>query len=439
MMPTTGRDAYQPGNEGAAAYRLISELYPVCRSLTGNGVRQTLRTLQEQYIPLVIHEVPTGTRVFDWTVPKEWNIRSASVDNRRGERVIDFARSNLHVLGYSVPIRQRMRLEQLKPHLFTTPDYPDWIPYRTSYYTENWGFCLSHNQMLSLEEGEYDVVIDSSLEEGSLTYGEFLVPGQTDDEVLISTHICHPSLCNDNLSGIAVATLLARHLSRLSPRYSYRFVFVPGTIGPITWLSRNEANTSRIKHGLVVVCVGDPGRFTYKKSRRGNAEVDRAVIRALGDAGVAHEVIEFSPYGYDERQYCSPGFNLPVGVLSRTPHGRFPQYHTSADDLAFVRPESLGESFAMYLRVFDILESNRKYLNTNPKGEPQLGRRGLYGAIGGQQDRSARETAMLWVLNMADGDHSLLDICQRSGLTFEAIKDAARLLERHALLVECRR
>jgi aminopeptidase-like protein len=439
MMPTTGRDAYQPGNEGAAAYRLISELYPVCRSLTGNGVRQTLRTLQEQYIPLVIHEVPTGTRVFDWTVPKEWNIRSASVDNRRGERVIDFARSNLHVLGYSVPIRQRMRLEQLKPHLFTTPDYPDWIPYRTSYYTENWGFCLSHNQMLSLEEGEYDVVIDSSLEEGSLTYGEFLVPGQTDDEVLISTHICHPSLCNDNLSGIAVATLLARHLSRLSPRYSYRFVFVPGTIGPITWLSRNEANTSRIKHGLVVVCVGDPGRFTYKKSRRGNAEVDRAVIRALGDAGVAHEVIEFSPYGYDERQYCSPGFNLPVGVLSRTPHGRFPQYHTSADDLAFVRPESLGESFAMYLRVFDILESNRKYLNTNPKGEPQLGRRGLYGAIGGQQDRSARETAMLWVLNMADGDHSLLDICQRSGLTFEAIRDAARLLERHALLVECRR
>jgi aminopeptidase-like protein len=332
-----------------------------------------------------------------------------------------------------------MRLEQLKPHLFTTPDYPDWIPYRTSYYTENWGFCLSHNQMLSLEEGEYDVVIDSSLEEGSLTYGEFLVPGQTDDEVLISTHICHPSLCNDNLSGIAVATLLARHLSRLSPRYSYRFVFVPGTIGPITWLSRNEANTSRIKHGLVVVCVGDPGRFTYKKSRRGNAEVDRAVIRALGDAGVAHEVIEFSPYGYDERQYCSPGFNLPVGVLSRTPHGRFPQYHTSADDLAFVRPESLGESFAMYLRVFDILESNRKYLNTNPKGEPQLGRRGLYGAIGGQQDRSARETAMLWVLNMADGDHSLLDICQRSGLTFEAIRDAARLLERHALLVDCRR
>ncbi len=419
---------------GQAMYRLISELYPICRSITGEGVRRTLGILAD-HIPLVIHEVPTGTPVFDWTVPKEWNIRDAHILNAAGQKVVDFQTSNLHVVSYSVPIRARMPLRELRPHVHTLPEHPDWIPYRTTYYGETWGFCLSHNQLLSLDDGEYEVVIDSSLRTGSLTYGECFLRGEREEEVLVSTHICHPSLCNDNLSGIAVATFLAAALGQRSLKYSYRFLFIPGTIGSITWLSLNEAAVGRIRHGLVLACLGDAGGVTYKKSRRGDAEVDRAVIHVLRNRGSAYDVIDFSPYGYDERQYCSPGFNLPVGALSRTPHGRFPEYHTSADNLDFVRPAYLDDSLQVCQVVVDVLEGNGRYLNTNPKGEPQLGRRGIYGSLGGST-RADQELALLWVLNLSDGGHALLDIADRAGLPFAAIRGAADILLEHRLLAE---
>jgi|WetSurMetagenome_2_1015567.scaffolds.fasta_scaffold11759_3 aminopeptidase-like protein len=420
---------------GAGIYKLVSQLYPICRSITGDGFRQSLQLIA-QHIPLELHEVPTGTQVFDWTVPKEWNIRDAYIKNPDGEIIVDFRRSNLHVLNYSLPIRRKVSLGELKAHLFSIPEQPDWIPYRTSYYRENWGFCVTHRLLESLDEGEYEVCIDSSLEAGHLTYGEYYLPGQSADEILISCHSCHPSLCNDNVSGMALATFLAKHLGQQSPRYSYRFLFIPVTIGAITWLCLNESQVANIKHGLVVACVGDPGKSTYKKSRRGDAEIDRAAIHVLRHSGLDYEILDFSPYGYDERQYCSPGFNLAVGSLTRTPHGRYPEYHTSADNLDLIKPEYLADSFSKYSTVINILENNRRYLSTNPKCEPQLGKRGLYEAFGGRKKASQHELAMLWILNLSDGDSTLLDIAERSGLCFEIIKYAADALVTHGLLTE---
>ena len=425
------------GGGGATAdamYALIADLYPICRSITGEGVRQTLRVLQ-RHIPLTVHEVPTGTPVFDWTVPKEWNIRDGYVKNARGDRVIDFQSSNLHVVSYSIPVKKKVALGELRRHLFSLPDRPDWIPYRTSYYNETWGFCLSHRQLETLPEGEYEVCIDASLKDGHLTYGEYVIPGESSDEVLISCHVCHPSLCNDNLSGIAVATFLAAELSQApKPRYTYRFLFIPGTIGSITWLARNESRVTHIKHGLVVTCVGDGGRFTYKKSRRGDAEIDRVVPYVLKQSGHPYLVEDFFPYGYDERQYCSPGFNLPVGCLMRSPHGSFPEYHTSADNLDFVRPEYMEASLGTYRQVVEVLEGNGFYLNLNPKCEPQLGRRGLYSAVGADPHQKLDQMALLWVLNLSDGTHSLLDVGETANLPFREIKRAANALERVGLL-----
>jgi len=420
---------------GTEMYALVSELYPICRNITGRGVRETLRIIQNR-IPLTIHEIPSGTPVFDWNVPREWNIRDAYVKNSLGERVIDFQKSNLHVVSYSVPVKTKVSLEELKEHLFTLPDHPDWIPYRTSYYAENWGFCLSHNDWMRLKDDEYEVCIDTSLEKGHLTFGEYHLPGESAEEVLISCHVCHPSLCNDNLSGIALAVLLAQRLGQMKPRYSYRFLFTPGTIGSITWLSLNEARLSRIKHGLVLACVGDSGKFTYKKTRRGDAEIDRAMAYALQHSGWEYEIVNFSPYGYDERQFCSPGINLPMGCFMRTPHGRFPEYHTSADNLDLVRPQNLSDSFAQCLRVLQVLEANQAYLNQNPKCEPQLGRRGLYRKIGGETDSRTQELAMLWLLNQSDGSHTLLDIAEESGLEFGTITQARDALVHHGLLKE---
>jgi aminopeptidase-like protein len=292
---------------------------------------------------------------------------------------------------------------------------------------------------LALKNEEYEVCIDSSLEDGHLTYGEYFVQGETEDEFLISCHACHPSLCNDNLSGIALATYLARLLAPTALRYSYRFLFIPGTIGSITWLALNEDKASRIKHGFVLACVGDPGRTTYKKSRQGDAEIDKAVHHVLKESKKEFEIIDFFPYGYDERQYCSPGFNLPVGCLMRTPHGRYPEYHTSADNIDLVKPEFLVDSFSKSLAVLNLIESNKKYLNQNPKCEPQLGKRGLYGAIGGQQGSATSQLGMLWVLNMSDGHHSLLDISERSGLAYDVIRDTADILVKADLLVEAKR
>jgi aminopeptidase-like protein len=399
-------------------------------------VRQTLKILQE-HIPLTVHEVPSHTPIFDWTIPKEWNIRDAYIKNSKGEKIVDFQKSNLHVLNYSLPVDMKVSLDELKAHIFTLPDKPDWIPYRTSYYKENWGFCLSHNQLAALPDGEYEVFIDASLQDGYLTYGEYFLKGQADDEILISTHVCHPSLANDNLSSIALAVFLGKHLSSLSTKYSYRFLFTPGCIGSITWLSLNEAQVTRIKHGLVLACVGDAGKITYKKSRRGDATIDRAVIQVLKDGGDPYEVCEFSPYGYDERQFCSPGFNLPVGCFMRTPHGQFPEYHTSADNLEFIVLKSLDDSFSKCLSILNVIENNAIYLNQNPKCEPQLGKRGLYSAIGGQSDGKTQELAMLWVLSFSDGKNSLLDISDRSGMPFAVIHHAAEALKRSRLIEEC--
>jgi aminopeptidase-like protein len=414
-------------------YQLIAELYPICRSITGDGVRKSLRMLQA-HIPLEMHEVPTGTPVFDWTVPKEWNVRDAYVTNARGEKVIDFQVSNLHLLNYSIPVRQKMSLTQLKEHLYTLSDRPDWIPYRTSYYKETWGFCLTQRQLEKLEDGEYEVVIDSSLEAGHLTYGEYFLAGETQDEVLFSCHSCHPSLCNDNLSGMALATFLAQYLSQQPRRYSYRFLFLPGTIGSITWLSLNENKTSNIKHGLTIAGVGDAGCLNYKKSRRGDAEIDKAVAHVLKHSEQEYAIAEFSPYGYDERQYCSPGFNLTVGSLTRTPFGTYPEYHTSADNLEFVRPNSLADSLEKYIAVVEVLENNITYFNTNPKCEPQLGKRGLYGTLGGKKTTKTDEMALLWVLNLSDGNHTLLDIADRANIPFSIIQKAAKALKESGLL-----
>ena len=418
------------GNE---IYNLIERLYPICRSITGDGVRETLSILSE-FIPLTVTEVPSGTEVFDWKIPVEWNIRDAWIKDARGKKVVDFNKSNLHVLNYSAPINEKIELKKLKEHIYTLPDHPDLIPYRTSYHNKNWGFCMSHNQLGQLEDEIYEVKVDSTLEPGSLTYGEYYLRGKTADEVLLSIHVCHPSLCNDNLSGIAIATFLGKYLSNLDLYYSYRFVFIPGTIGSITWLNQNEDNVHKIKHGLVLTLLGDPSDFTYKRSRQGNADIDLIVENNLKYSDHDYRIQEFSPYGYDERQYCSPGFNLPVGNLSRAVHGEFNEYHTSADNLNFVKKTSLAESYHLLLQIIETIEHNKKYINLNPKCEPQLGKRGLYNQVGGKSNTVDFQMAILWVLNYSDGENSLIDISNKSGYNFRLILQAAKALEQAELL-----
>jgi aminopeptidase-like protein len=408
-------------------HALVAELFPIPRSLTGHGYRRSLEILQRT-VPLEVRKIPSGTPIFDWTVPREWNLRDAYIKDASGHRIVDLADSNLHVLGYSVPIKKLMRLDELQSHLLSDPEHPDWIPFRTSYYKATWGFCLSHRQRIALADGEYEVCIDASLEDGHLTYGELLIPGESTDEVLISAHACHPSLANDNLSGVVLAAFLARHVGSERRRYSYRFVFAPGTVGPIAWLATNEHVVPRIRHGLVLACVGDSGDMTYKQSRQGEATIDRAARHILDRSGQPSAVRPFTPYGYDERQYCSPGFNLPMGCLMRTPHGEYPEYHTSADDLTLVRPDSLQDSFEKAVAILDVVESNGTFVNLNPKCEPMLGKRGLYRPIGGQTDSPPNELAMLWVLNQSDGEHDLLDIAERAKIPFRQIKQAADAL-----------
>jgi aminopeptidase-like protein len=316
--------------------------------------------------------------------------------------------------------------------LHTLPDQPDLIPYRTTYYAEDWGFCLSQRLLDQLPDGDYDVCIDSTLAPGHLTYGECLLPGTIPDEILISVHSCHPSLANDNLSGMVVAAFLARHLSRQPRRHTFRFLFIPGTIGSITWLALHEAEVRNVRHGLVLSCLGDPGALTYKRSRRGSAPIDRATAYVLREQG-ERALFDFTPYGYDERQYCSPGFNLPVGCLMRTPNGQFPEYHTSADNLDFVRVESLEDSLTKALEIIEILEHDNLYINLNPKCEPQLGRRGLYNSKGGAAPPEL-QMAMLWVLNFSDGRHRLIDIAERAALPFTTIRAAASALHEAGLL-----
>jgi aminopeptidase-like protein len=422
-------------NLSGELYSLVEELFPYCRSITGDGVRQTLRTIRK-ILPLEIVEIPTGTRVLDWEIPEEWNINDGYIRDEKGNKLIDFQDLNLHVLNYSSPVNKTVTLQELKEHTFTLPDQPDLIPYRTSYYQKKWGFCMSQHQLDGLTEGNYRVYIDSEHKKGHLTYGEFYIKGKSSKEILISTHICHPSLCNDNLSGIAVSTFLAKSLSGRKRNYSYRFLFIPGTIGSIAWLSRNEEQVKHIEHGLTITLLGDKSEFTYKKSRRGNSEIDQIVAYFLEQNYSHHTLLDFIPYGYDERQYCSPGYNLPVGCFTRTPFGEFKEYHTSGDNLEFVSGEKLQESLNALQQILAIAEHNKTYINTSPKGEPQLGRRGLYEKIGGSNDSKTTQLATLWVLNMSDGSNSLLDIAMRSGIEFDVIVEAAEALKQCGLLRE---
>ena len=437
---------------GTEMYDIMVKLYPICRSITGDGVRKTLDIISEQ-IPLEKHEIPTGTEVFDWTIPKEWNRKDAYVKKSNGEKIINFQKSNLHILNYSVPVHKTVSLSELKDHLFTLPDQPTLIPYRTSYYYENWGFCITHNQFLQLEEDEYEVVIDSTLEDGSLSYGEYFIKGESESEVLLSCYICHPSMCNDNLSGVVLLTFLAKHIKNLSLKYSYRFLFIPETIGAITWLCRNEHNTRKIKHGLVATCVGDSGISTYKKSRQGSAEIDQTVIDVLKNSGDDYKIVDYDPLGSDERQFCSPGFNLPVGSLRKTITLAVSEYHTSADNPHFVQPKYLADSFSKYFKVILKLEENfgkfysknneeelpeidskndQVFLNLNPKCEPKLDKTGVYRKIGGETSNDA--LTILWVLNYSDGKHSLRHISLKSGIDLKQIKQAAELLQAKKLL-----
>ncbi|WP_198652230.1 DUF4910 domain-containing protein [Nocardioides allogilvus] len=409
----------------------LERLYPLCRSMTGDGVRETLAAIGEA-VSLHSVEIPTGTTCHDWTVNDEWNVRDAYIADLGGRRVVDFREHTLHLVGYSVPVRRRMTLEELRPHLFTLPEHPDWIPYRTSYYRRTWGFCLTQRQLDAMDEGPYDVVIDSTVEPGALTYGEVLVPGDSEDEVLISAHTCHPSLANDNLSGIVVATELAAALAALpSRRWSYRFVFAPGVIGSITWLSLHEQTLPRIRHGLVLAGLGGPGPLVYKRTRHADRDIDRAAAHVVARRG--GEVRDYSPYGYDERQYNALGFDLPVGRLTRTPHGEYPEYHTSADDLGYVKDDELLGAYAALTEIIDVLERDATYLNLSPYGEPQLGKRGLYPDTGGQAATDAM-MAILWALACSDGQTSLLDVAQRAGLDFAVVAQAAADLEHVELL-----
>jgi aminopeptidase-like protein len=405
---------------------LVRELFPINRSLTGAGVRETLAILA-RHIQLAVREVPSGTSVLDWQVPLEWNIRSATIRALDGRCLVDFSDNNLHVVGYSKPIHDEVSRSELAQHVHTLPDQPDLIPYRTGYFADDWGFCMPDNLWQTMQDEAYRIDIDSDLSPGSLTYGELFLPGELSDEVLITAHVCHPSLANDNLSGIAVAVALAMRQAQRQRRLGCRFLFIPATIGAITWLARNENHLHRIRHGLVLTCVGDAGRFHYKRSRSG-ASTDDAVAHVLRHSGYPYEIMAFNPYGYDERQFCSPAFDLPMGCLMRSVHGTFPEYHTSADNPDFVKLEALDKTYEVVATLLDVLDANRTYARTDGRGEPQLGRRGLYRAIAGQKEAGgASQMDLLWVLNQADGKHSLLEIADRADTPFGRIQKAARL------------
>jgi len=410
----------------------MRDLYPLCRSITGDGLRESLRQLG-RLAPVTLTEVPSGTAIHDWTVPPEWNVRDAFVADTDGNRIIDFRRSNLHVVGYSVPVRRRMSLEELRPHLHALPAHPEWIPYRTSYYEETWGFCLTQGALDRMRPGDYDVVIDATLGPGSMTLGECLLAGESSDEVLVSAHSCHPSLANDNLSGMVVATFLARALGQVRRRFTYRFLFAPGTIGAIAWLAREPDAARRVRAGLVLSCVGDTGPLTYHRSRRGGAELDRIAESILGVQEGGGRLLDFVPYG-DERQFCSPGFDLPMGVLTRSGQGSTDVQHTSADDLSLVRPSSLAESARVTLALLHALETNARVSSLNPDCEPQLGRRGVYRDLARRPSRKMLVSALPWLMSLADGDHTLIDISRRSSIPFGVVEEAARVLEGHALL-----
>lgn len=424
---------------GERAYALACELFPICRSLTGPGVRQTLRILQRELPELTFHEVPSGTRCFDWTVPSEWSIREAYIATEDGRRVVDFSSHNLHVVGYSLPVDAVMTLEELRPHLYSLPDQPDAIPYVTSYYSERWGFCLTHRQLESLAPGQYRVKIDATLAPGSLTYGELLIPGQRDEEIFLSTYVCHPSMGNNEVSGPVVTAKIARWLRALpTRRFSYRVVFIPETIGSLVYLSRNlDVMKRRIVAGFNVTCVGDERAYSYLPSRQGNSIADRAALHALRHQAGADGFVRYSflDRGSDERQYCSPGVDLPVASIMRSKYGTYPEYHTSLDDLSFISPAGLSGAIAAIARAILAVEVNGRYRAT-VLGEPQLGRRGLYPTLGARVGHQvARRVAD--VLAYSDGKHDLLAIADLLGVPVWELANVVQQLLAHELLADC--
>jgi aminopeptidase-like protein len=414
----------------------FDRLWPICRSLTGPGYRESLDILGE-IMPTDRLRFETGRRVFDWVVPNEWRVRDAYFVDPHGVRRAHFAVNNLHLLGYSTPFRGRMRLSDLGPHLYSLPHQPNAIPYLTSYYQERWGFCLAHEELVSLPDGEYEVVVDTELRPGHLEVGEAVLPGETADEVLFSSYLCHPSLANNELSGPLTLAFLYEQVAAIARRrFTYRFVVTPETLGAICYLSaRGGVLRERLRAGYQLTCIGDAGQFTYKLSRRGHTDADRAARFVLRDLG-AHEIIPFDPYeGSDERQYCSPGFDLPVGALMRTRYLRYPEYHTSLDNKSLISFEALADAVSACVRIVRALESNLVWQNTVMYGEPQLGRRGLYSTIGGLTSVDDRNRAMLWLLNLADGSRDLLAIAESSGQRLDLLASLAADLALAGLLV----
>jgi len=419
-------------DDGESLQRFVADLHACCQRAAGDGIRATLAALRS-YIPLTVHEVRSGTQILDWTVPPEWKLREAHITNHSGKRVVDALNSNLHVVAYSAPVRARMPLADLRRHLFSDRERFDWIPHGRSHPSDAWGFYLSNRELEALPEGEYDVCIDSCLEPGQLTYGECLVRGRSFEEVLISCHLGNPCIPNDNLSSVAVATALAQRLHSKRTRYSYRLLFIPSTIGSIAWIALNQSRLFRIKHGLVLTQLGGFGQPSYKVSRHGDAEIDRIFAFVLGETGKAFQIESFSPFGQDERQYCSPGLDLPVGRFMRARAALTPQDHASNGDLTAAHAEPLHDSFVKLRSVIDILEHNRCYLNQKPYCEPQLSKYGLARFRSGLS-AAAHRRALLWVLNYSDGENTLLDIAARAGLRWSDIKHAASALRACDLL-----
>jgi aminopeptidase-like protein len=407
-----------------AAY--FDRLWPILRSITGPGVRQTHEILSE-LVDLERLEIPTGTTVFDWEIPKEWLVHEAYVIDPAGKRILDIQENNLHLLNYAIPFRGTISRKELDEHLYSLPDKPTAIPYVTSYYQPRWGFCLAQQQRDSLPEGDYQVVIDTEHIDGSLTLSEAVLKGESDEEVLISTYTCHPSLANNELSGPLVAAFLYRRLKAWETRrLSYRFVFLPETIGALAYLKlRGEQLQKRLMAGYVVTCIGNAAPFTYKRSRQATSLADQAAEHVLKQLETPSRIIKFSPQGSDERQYCSPGFNLPVGSLMRSMYGTYPEYHTSLDQRSFISFEAMQESVEVYEQILRTLEYNQTYRNLYPYGEPRLDKRGLYESLGhtGVPDFTR---AVLWLLNYSDGQHDLLSIAEKSGLSMQQLHEAAK-------------
>ncbi len=421
---------------GREMHALATELFPITRSLAGPGFRETLDRLEEVTGPMRRHRFATGEQVFDWRIPREWSVRDAWIRGPDGSTVCTLADNNLHVVSYSTPVRTRMGLDELQAHLHSLPDQPDAIPYRTSYYEESWGFCLTDTRRSALTDGEYEVCIDADLNDGELTLGEVVVEGTSEGEVLLSTYCCHPSMANNELSGPVLCAVLARLLAAGErPRHTYRFLFVPETIGAIAYLARfGDRLRAHLLAGWVVTCIGDPGAFTYKRSRQGGALCDRIAEHVLGTSGAPHSVEPFLPWGSDERQYCSPGFDLPVGSLMRTMYGRYPEYHTSLDDLDLVTADALGESLRMYHRMLAVLEANEVLTAALPHGEPQLSPRGLYPSTGGGLSGMRRLQNTLCVLNFCDGTTDLLAVAERTQRSVEELREAAEPLLKAGLI-----